>query len=221
VTSDAELERYYRQRAGEYEQIYYRDNPQRRREIDDEAVFLRELAAGRDVLEPACGTGYWTQFLAETAASVVCFDVSREMIEQARAKEYARPPLFCRASLHQVPFAPASFDLLVLGFWFSHHPRQDYDALFETISAPVRPGGLIWMIDNNPPAEGPHRRVVRVDRHGNTFKSRCLDNGREFVILKNYFSRDELVDLLARRFVIERLVYRTYYWSVVLRPLTT
>lgn len=214
---DKETEEYYSRRAPEYEQIYYRDVPERRKEIESEAAFLRELATGKEVLEIACGTGYWTSILSETAASVVACDISTEMLSVAQGKKYNCPVTFCRTDLNHLPFADRSFDLVVIGFWFSHHPRQGYQSFLEQITAPLKNNGLIWLIDNNPPAEGPTNESHHVDEHGNNYKQRFLDDGQEHIIRKNYFSEDELVDIFARRFHIARLVYQEYYWSVLLK----
>jgi hypothetical protein len=73
------------------------------------------------------------------------------------------------------------------------------------------------MVDNNPPAEGPISHHVRYDEHGNNYKRRFLDDGTEFVILKNYFEEAELRGILEPVFVIDRLDYGTHYWSVELR----
>lgn len=51
---DKETQEYYRKRAETYEEIYYRDQPDRRKEIDDEVVRLREMVTGKIVLELAC-----------------------------------------------------------------------------------------------------------------------------------------------------------------------
>ena len=216
--TDSETREYYRWRAPEYEQIYYRDMPERRQEIDDEADFLRGLASGREVLDLACGTGYWTQVVANSASMVVGADYWPEMIRQARAKEYGKSPLFVQADIGRLPFVEGSFDLIVLGFWLSHQSKETLDRFLETVCRPLRRGGLIWTTDNNPPAEGSEMHSVTTDAHGNHFKRRWLDDGREFVILKNYFGRDELAELVGSRFEIERLVYKKYYWSLLLRP---
>lgn len=215
--TDERTREYYRRRAPEYEQIYYRDLPARRKEIDDEAAFLRTLAADRDVLDVACGTGYWTQIVADTAATVVAVDLSREMLAEARRKRYRQEPSFVQGDVEHLPVGNCRFDLLVLGFWFSHQPKERYREFFEQIKRPVRRDGLIWMIDNNPPAEGATVHSIRVDEHGNNFKERFLDNGEPYVILKNYFSRAELESVFAPEFVIERLIHKPYYWSILLR----
>lgn len=214
---DNNLEKYYNSRAPEYEQIYFRDMPARRQEIEDEARFLKELCDDKDVLDIACGTGYWTERISETANSIVACDISAEMIAQAQQKQYHCPISFVRSNLNQLPFAQESYDIVILGFWFSHHPRQDYDNLFRNISLPLKPGCPIWMIENNPPAEGSVNNSHHVDSFGNNYKKRFLDNREEFVILKNYFQKDELNNIFAPHFKIERLVYKEFYWSVLLK----
>lgn len=213
---DKKLTEYYDTRASEYEQIYFRDNPERRREIDEETGRLRELARGRQVLEVACGTGYWAKVMTETAKMLVATDYSAEMLNEASKKEYQTKPAFIRSDLYQLPFEAKQFDLVALGFWFSHHPREDYQNLFDILKYPLRPDGLIWMIDNNPPAEGPDTDSVRLDERGNNYKKRLLDSGEEHIILKNYFSKSELENIFNPFFEIVRLTYGEYYWIAVL-----
>lgn len=213
---DKKTVEYYNARAPEYEQIYYRDDPQRRKEIDDEAEFVRGLAAGKTVLDLCCGSGYWTHQLSQTADLVVGSDVAHEMINQAIGKEYRSPVHFVRSDIYQLPFRLQAFDLVTLGFWFSHHPRQDYDQLLDLIAGPLKSSGKIWMIDNNPPAEGANQDTVGRDQAGNNRKRRLLSDGSEFTIIKNYFDRDLLEQIFSPKFHIERLVHQKYYWSVVL-----
>jgi len=213
---DRNLEEYYRARAGEYEQIYYRDMPERRREIDDEAERLKTLVNGRAVLELACGTGYWTHVMATTAREITALDLSGEMLTEARKKEYDTPVRFLKADMFSYD-ADRLYDIVAVGFWFSHHPRQAYEDYFDVLRRFLASKGAIWMIDNNPPAEGHDLDSVCTDEHGNNFKRRYLDDGTEFVILKNYFSEEDLRAIFEKRFAIESLIHKTYYWSAVLK----
>ena len=216
--TDDDMLMYYRERAPEYEQIYYREQPERRREIDDEIVRVQQMVADRTVLELACGTGYWTEVMSRRAASILAVDISEEMLAQARKKSYAGPVRFMRADLYALPSHFGRFDLVALAFWFSHHPRQHFSRLFDILEGGVKPGGRVWLIDNNPPAEGPMPESVGVDEHGNNYKKRRLDNGREYTIMKNYFSSHDLQLTFEPRFTVESLVYGRCYWSVVLSP---
>src|SRR5258706_12344660 len=79
-----QLEKYYAKRASEYEQIY------EKAERQDELEWLRrripELFAGRTVLEAACGTGYWTQFIARTAKKEHAGAINDTVLRDARDK---------------------------------------------------------------------------------------------------------------------------------------
>ena len=213
---DKETQEYYRKRAETYEEIYYRDQPDRRKEIDDEVVRLRELVMGESVLELACGTGYWTKIMSETSRNVTASDVSDEMLAIAKQKPQVAPVTFVQADMFSHPWPKGEFDVVAVGFWFSHQPRQEYERFFDLVSRPLQKGGAIWLIDNNPPAEGPTHEHLRTDEFGNNYKRRHLKDGRPYVILKNYFSEQELRDLFSPRFVIRRLTYGVYYWLVEL-----
>ena len=52
--------------------------------------YLHEALAGHDILEIACGTGYWTEVIAHVARSVVATDLSHETLIEAGTKIY--PP---------------------------------------------------------------------------------------------------------------------------------
>ena len=100
-TVTPQLESYYAKRASEYERIY--DKAERQ----DELAWLRErlprLFEGRRVLEVACGTGYWTQFIAKRAAHVTACDINEAVLEIAREKPIAKGRVtFARADA----FAP-------------------------------------------------------------------------------------------------------------------
>jgi demethylmenaquinone methyltransferase/2-methoxy-6-polyprenyl-1,4-benzoquinol methylase len=76
------MQRYYADRAPEYDSIYAK--PERQADLRLIERWLPEVFRGRRVLEIACGTGYWTQFIAPVATGVVAIDSARETIDIAR-----------------------------------------------------------------------------------------------------------------------------------------
>ena len=71
----------------------------------------RRLAAGRRVLEVACGSGQGLGYLARDAARVVGGDITASLVAQARAHYRGRVPLV-RFDAHALPFADAAFDVV-------------------------------------------------------------------------------------------------------------
>jgi len=209
------LEEYYRHRASEYEQIYYREDAICQAELKTAAECLARLVEGKTVLELACGTGYWTEIMSRSALSITASDMAPEMLAEAQKKDYGCSVSFVEADMFRHSFGENCFDIVVLGFWFSHQPRQAYEALFDVVEKPLKRDGRIWMIDNNPVAEGPPT-LSRTDEHGNNYKRRKVRNGESYMILKNYFERADLESIFRPRFAIESLVHQQYYWSIVL-----
>ncbi|MFZ5805639.1 MAG: class I SAM-dependent methyltransferase [Verrucomicrobiota bacterium] len=78
---------YYNKRAQEYERIYAK--PERQDALGKLKTHLQKILRGNDVLEIACGTGYWTEVIASTARSVLAMDISEEMLSIARQKSYS------------------------------------------------------------------------------------------------------------------------------------
>src|SRR5438067_7957309 len=83
-TTTPHLERYYSKRAAEYEQIY--EKPERQHELEWLRRRIPALLRDTTVLEVACGTGYWTQFIARTARKVYACDISDAVLGIAREK---------------------------------------------------------------------------------------------------------------------------------------
>ena len=82
--SDADLARYYAQRAESYERIYQK--PERQVELRALEAWLPGVFAGRRVLEIACGTGWWTPHGARDAAAWRATDLNPETLAIARTK---------------------------------------------------------------------------------------------------------------------------------------
>src|SRR6185436_1938401 len=64
MASDDPLLRYYAQRAPEFERVY--EKPERDGELQKMREYIETAFAGANVLEVACGTGYWTEVLSRS-----------------------------------------------------------------------------------------------------------------------------------------------------------
>lgn len=91
---------YYSNRAKEYEAVYDRDDSVRQAEQFMLQQKLKELFYEKEVLEVACGTGYWTQYVAEVAESSIAVDYSEGVLDVAKAKELPKERVFFVKETH-------------------------------------------------------------------------------------------------------------------------
>jgi demethylmenaquinone methyltransferase/2-methoxy-6-polyprenyl-1,4-benzoquinol methylase len=207
---NTDIKEYYAQRAREYEEIYRR--PERR---DDLVLMEREAAAlfaGRDVLEIACGTGYWTRFIARSARSVVAVDCNRHVLSVAREKKYGgRPVLFLESDAYSLSNVEGLFSGAFLGFWWSHIPKSKLGAFLETLHSRLADDARVAVFDNSY-VEGNSTPISRTDAEGNTYQLRELKDGSSHEVLKNFPGENDLREELdghARCFLFKQW---TYYW---------
>ena len=185
---------YYARRASEYEQIYAR--PDRRRGVELLQERLAELFAGRRVLELACGTGYWTEVIAGSAAKVDALDFNEETLAIARLKKISPEKVkFAQGDAYALPdFGPCHrrrHDALFAGFWWSHVPLERLDAFLQGTVAALACGALVAFADNLY-IEGSSTPASRRDANGNSYQTRSLRDGSRHEVLKNFPSEDEL-----------------------------
>jgi demethylmenaquinone methyltransferase/2-methoxy-6-polyprenyl-1,4-benzoquinol methylase len=207
---DAGLVDYYRRRAREYEAIYAR--PERQ----DDLAALRELVGrsfpGLRVLEVACGTGYWTQCIAEAAKAIVATDLADEPMRIARAKAFPRGNVeFVAADAYALAGALGRFDAAFAGFWWSHVPRERIEEFLASLHGRLEPGARVVLLDNNY-VEGNSTPLAEVDAAGNTYQLRQLGDGSRIRVLKNFVTEEGLRTDLAPHAATFRFSALKYYW---------
>jgi SAM-dependent methyltransferase len=107
------------------------------------------LAAGKRVLDAACGEGYGSYLLAHDAATVTGVDIAADAIAHATG-HYARPNLqFTIGSVAQLPLPPASVDLVV-SFETIEHLREQEQMLAEFRRVLTADGVLVISSPNRP-----------------------------------------------------------------------
>lgn len=107
-------------------------------------AFARAMVGHKHVLDCACGEGYGSALLAQTAASVVGVDVDENSVRHAQAR-YAGPInlKFQHASASALPFDRASFDVVV-SFETIEHLSEQAQMLAE-FRRVLKPGGFLLL----------------------------------------------------------------------------
>ena len=190
----AEQRRYYRERAPEYDDWWFRrdgyvlDAKTAARWSADVAELEAELAAFAprgDVLELAAGTGIWTQQLLRHADRVTAVDAVAEVLEQNRDRNGAAADYVLADVFDWEP--PRQFDVCFFGFWHSHVPSRLFEAFWQLVGRALKPDGRVFLVDNA--RLGDSRHLVSSD--GEVARRRISD-GREFDIVKRFWQPGEL-----------------------------
>ena len=208
--ADAALRQYYAARAREYERIYTK--PERQPDLRRLESLLPSMLAGRRILEIACGTGYWTQFLAREARSIVAVDANPETLAVAAEKPLPMERVSFRvADVYALPSDLGVFDGAFAGFWWSHVPVRARSSFLASLNERLAPGARVVFLDNLF-VEGSSTPISNHDADGNAYQRRRLDDGSEHVVLKNFPSEAELCADAKVFGKNMRFVRLEYYW---------
>jgi SAM-dependent methyltransferase len=104
-------------------------------------LVAREYATGKDVLDIACGEGFGSAILANSARSVVGVDIAAEAVEHAAACYRLGNVQFRQGSCTEIPLDSDSIDLVVSFETIEHH--DEHKAMMAEIKRVLRPDGML------------------------------------------------------------------------------
>jgi SAM-dependent methyltransferase len=202
---------YYARRAAYYERVYFK--PERQAELRAMEAWLGSPFAGREVLEVACGTGWWTPHGARQARSWLATDLNPETMDLARAKPLPECVRFAEAdayTLHGLDDGQR-FDGAFAGCWWSHVPLARLEPWLQRLHARLEPGARVVFLDNSF-VQTSSSPLSRRDADGNTYQQRTLDDGSVHEVLKNFPTRDEALARLCPRARDAEWIAHEHYW---------
>jgi ubiquinone/menaquinone biosynthesis C-methylase UbiE len=204
------MKSYYATRAQEYDKVYLK--PERQADLRAIEQWLPPLFSGQSVVEIACGTGYWTQFIAPVANNILAIDAAAETLNIAKNRVPANKVEFLVGDAYALPRYPIKFDSAFSGFWFSHVPKNSQHEFLRGLHAMLKPGAKIVLLDNRF-VDGSSTPITGQDEEGNTFQPRTLSEGTRHKVLKNFPSETELRKLVSDLGVTANYSTWQHYWA--------
>ena len=218
----AEQVAYYRARAGEYDEWWFRTgrydhgtelNAAWTADVNAVETALADyLAVARPsrALELACGTGLFTRHLAPRVGHLSALDASPEVLAINRGRvaagnvDYAIEDLFA--------WQPSGrCDFVFMSFWLSHVPDDRFDEFWTKVRGALTDGGSAYVIDSGWDVTSSAKNHVRPDRE-NGVAARKLNDGSEFRIVKIFHEPDELARRLAALGLVSHIVHTPRYF---------
>lgn len=221
-TSDEEAVRavaeYYAARAPEYDLTAGYEDPVAEPLRAAAKARCQELFRDKDVLEIACGTGYWTEVVAQVARSILATDACEGMLAIARKRLAGYKNVrFQVADAYSLEGVRSGFNAACAVWWWSHVPKVLISRFLATLHSRLRPGTQVLFVDQLPNAYEPKDQQVYAS--GDTTEVRRLSGGRAFRVVKNFPGRDGFMRALAG--IATDIDYREFpgecSWNVVYR----
>ena len=115
-------------------------------------LFARRFVGGKRVLDAACGEGYGTALLSDSAALVVGVDIDRRTIEHARER-YGdrRNARFVEGSVTALPLPNASVDVIVSFETIEHLRTADQPRMIDEFARVLATDGIVIVSSPNRP----------------------------------------------------------------------
>ena len=206
-----EMEKYYAKRASEYEEIYAK--PERQESIKESKELLKNYFRGKNVLEIACGTGYWTEPISEVSANILATDLNNEVLEIARSKKYGSRVDFIQDDSYVLDKIQTKYDSLFAGFWLSHVPKAKLKNFIEVVHGKLNNHAMVVFMDNLY-VHGSSTPISRTDEEGNTYQIRKLKDNSQHEVLKNFYTENSLRDFFENYGKEVEIHNLTYFWLI-------
>ena len=212
---------YYDSIAAHYDNAAAEVDEEQLEDLDEAREQIATLLTGHRILELGCGSGAWTEVLAETADSIVATDASAAMLELAQMHgedldnvEYRL--MDALALPDDLGTGEDKFTAVFLGGLWAHLTRKQQDDLLQSLKKRLGKDVLLVLFDENY-VEGESAVTVRTDLLGNTHEFQRDADGKQHELVKNYPTDSALrkrVGVAGREIRVARW---EFYWVLTCR----
>lgn len=212
---------YYDGIAAHYDNASADYSEEQLEDLDEAREQLATLLSGHRILELGCGTGAWTEVLAESADSVLATDASAAMLDLARMHgedldnvEYRL--LDALALPDDIGSGEDKFTAVFMAGLWSRLTRDQQEALLLSLKKRLGKDVLLVVFDDAY-VETESATIARTDLQGNTHEFQLDADGNRHELVKNYPTDSYLrkrLDKVGREIKIARW---EFYWVLTCR----
>ena len=200
----AEQLEYYRARAAEYDEWWFRQGRYDRgpelnahwfTDVVELEKALDDFGPHGRVLELAGGTGIWSEKLLRYTEELTIVDASAEVLAMNEARLRSKRVRYVQADLFK--WVPSDrFDVVFFSFWLSHVPESEFVSFWGRVRTSLAVGGRAFFIDSRRESTSTASDHDLSDRDSLTL--RRLNDGRTFNVYKIFYDHSVLQAHLRR-----------------------
>lgn len=216
----AEMQTYYARRAAIYDASMGYEDSEEVALLKPVIESLQRQLKDRTVLEVACGPGFWTRMVSETAAAITATDYNESMLAEARQKplDSGRVKLLRADAYNLSASVVRDFDGVFAVDWLAHVPRSRMRDFLEGLHGTLKPHARVVFCDQLP---GQKSQTGIHDVEGNHLQERVLPDGQRFQVVKHFLTDSELQKIFTlyaeevhiERFTMCRRMVVGYTWN--------
>jgi 2-polyprenyl-3-methyl-5-hydroxy-6-metoxy-1,4-benzoquinol methylase len=142
------MQHNYGYRTQDYKPVPNRDNPARKRELTELEEAMRSVLRKRDVLEIACGNGYWTERAMPAVNRITATDMTPMALEIAMAKKLPADKVrFEQSDAYELSCIPGDYNAGMAICWLSHVPFTQIRSFLDAFHNRLGYGAIVFFAD--------------------------------------------------------------------------
>jgi protein-L-isoaspartate O-methyltransferase len=173
------------------------------------------------IIEIGSNRGYWTKKLSEKAKSIHVIDINKLDLEIATKREYKNINIsFGYVDSYERLEFNEKFDGLFCGSTISSLSREEFPKVIKAILDLVKEGGKVIIMDvdydklYNKYSKIKPLEISKIDSNNNRYNKVKSEFGNEKEILRNYYSKDEIISIINSFGIDMKWDEYQYYWQV-------
>jgi demethylmenaquinone methyltransferase/2-methoxy-6-polyprenyl-1,4-benzoquinol methylase len=208
-----EIAEYYDSLAKGYHRQFGYDKEYDTEEYKEICNLIADVFTSREVLEIACGTGYWTGKIAKVAKSVMATDLNSSMLTEAKKNLSCYSNIsFTEADAYSLKKITSFFSGAISVLWWCHVPKKKIPIFLSVLHSKLKPGARVLHICQLEDSDSENHTM---DQNGDAIAQRKSEE-RIYRIVKNIPTEHYLREILGH--VARDVKYSRYpdsgLWSV-------
>lgn len=154
---------------------------------------ISDTFTGRDILEIACGTGYWTSIVAQVAKSVLATDMNSSMLTEAKNNLSCYSNIsYSEADAYSLKNVTSLFSGAISVLWWCHMPIKNIPSFLTTLHSKLKSGARVIHVCQLEDSDSENHKK---DENGDTIALRKTEE-QVYRIVKNIPTEHYLREML-------------------------